>query len=271
MSRGRVSNQHRNQALLWAVYRDDLIRGYLFGTMHVRDKSAFLFADMISDHIRKCKIYAAEMNLEEVDPKVFIEASRLAPGQTIDSLLGKSKYTKLEHMIRKSFAIDLNLYLHQHPFLISTYIAESILSNDHNRPLDHYLWNIASGEGLQMTGLESFQRQIEIMDKIPIKGQLKALTEIGKNPAKYRKTVLKLVSRYQNADLPRLYKTSKNQLGLLRKMMLYDRNIVFARRLCDLLASDITFGAFGAAHLWGKSGVLRLIKFEGYKVKPIHY
>ena len=69
---------------------------YLFGTMHVRDGRAFGHFEKAKEAIVKCARFAAEFNLREADPAAFELSTRMPDGQTIDGLLTKPVFKKLE-------------------------------------------------------------------------------------------------------------------------------------------------------------------------------
>jgi len=75
---------------------------------------------------------------------------------------------------------------------------------------------------------------------------------------------------YQQAELNKLYQKKKKHLGNLRKLLLYDRNLVMAQRLEIQFLKEKTFVTIGAAHLSGEKGVLRLIKLQGFTIRPVN-
>jgi uncharacterized protein YbaP (TraB family) len=55
----------------------------------------------------------------------------------------------------------------------------------------------------------------------------------------------------------------------MRKLLLYERNTIMAERFAEIARQESLFCAVGAGHLSGKKGLLRLLKKEGFKVRPI--
>lgn len=76
---------------------------------------------------------------------------------------------------------------------------------------------------------------------------------------------------YKNGQITKLYKASKKSMGELRGLMIYERNEKMTQVLIDLMNEGSTFCSVGAAHLGGGKGMLRLLKNNGYKVKPINF
>ncbi|MDH3648672.1 MAG: TraB/GumN family protein [Saprospiraceae bacterium] len=260
----------RRQSLLWSFSASGLDKGYIFGTMHVKHQSAFKYANDALSHIATCNIYAAEMNLEGIDRKHIFKVFSFPDGKSIMDYVSERKYQKIANSLHRSFGIVLDQHKHRLPFLLTSVIAESVLISDQKEALDPFLWNQARTLGKVMRGLESFEEQIAIMQQVPIDAQIKMLSEIARKPDKYRKQILRLTNYYEQGLATELYKTSKKQLHGLRKTMLYQRNQVMCQRLLKLAGDDSVFAAIGAAHLFGGKGILRLLRKQGFDVKPVN-
>jgi len=107
------------------------------------------------------------------------------------------------------------------------------------------------------------------MEKIPLDYQAAALWSMVKNVSRFRKSLLKLSSLYQEGNLSKILKSAKKSTGKLRKMMIYDRNEVMAQRIALLAAEQTLFAAVGAGHLGGKKGILKKLKMAGFRLKSV--
>lgn len=257
------------QSLLWELRDDSGSSSYLFGTMHVRDYRAFIYQDIITSYIDECKIFATEFDLRERDSLKSADISSMPNGESLLNLLGVRKYQRLNRMIHKSFGIDIDLVNRVLPLFTINMLTESILTKSKIVPLDTFLWQYAENIQRDLRGVETFSEQLVTLSKIPIKYQVKSLVEIGKNPKKFRKQIMGLIEQYVEGDIKGLYKTSKKSLGKQRKLLLYDRNFIMAKRIRIMINDNKSFVAIGAGHLGGKKGVLRLLKKSGILVKPI--
>lgn len=237
--------------------------------MHVRDRSAFLWVDEIKSRIDACDIYAAEMHLGEVDPMQLSESATLKSGQLLTDLIPPRKYAKVRRQLLKSFGLDLDSMRFLHPFLVISRLSETVLSEDHLHPLDQALFHYAESMGKETTGLESFVEQMEIMKSLDPVDHIKGVLQIARNPAKFRKSIHNMVRYYEIQDIQRLYQVSRKQLQHLRSQMLFQRNRILADRFAQLCEGGTVFAGFGAAHLGGGKGVIRLLKQQGFRVSPI--
>ena len=260
----------KKESLLWKFNRPNESKThYLLGTMHVSSEEAYAPVTASKHYMEQCQIYAGEMDLNDPDLANIGDYFLNEDNITLNEIIGDKKYSKYKKIISKAYGIDLDQIAHFLPMVISNMISESILTKTYDLALDHFLWNYAMALNMEMNGLESAADQFHIMQSIPLEEQLKALKACIKNVSKFRQKVLKLSELYKNGALSKLYKTSKKSMGGLRKLMIYDRNEHMTQRLIELTSEGAVFCAVGAAHLAGGKGMIRLLKKEGFKIKPI--
>ncbi len=272
-----MSKKNKNNTLLWRLEGEHLPEAsYLFGTMHVKDQRAFGMLDTIYSCINECASFATEFNLEEANHRLGSTAMDLPDGKTLDQLIKPKVYRKLQKIFIKTTGLDLDLFKNVRPLLITSLLSERILSEDMPTSLDETLWQYARDQEKIVLGIETYEEQIAILQRIPIEYQLKSLIWAGKNFKRFRRQLLKMTSMYEEADLQKLHKAArKSAKGLrksakgLRKIMIYDRNIVMADRIIQMTKEQSLFAAVGAGHLGGKKGVLKLLKERGLKVKGV--
>lgn len=257
------------QSLLWELVNETGSKSYLFGTMHVRDYRAFIYQDVITEYIDRCKIFATEFDLRERHELKGNGFSQLPEGQDLEQLIGANKYNRLRKILRKSFSVDLNLLRYTLPLFTINMLTEHILTKSRSVPLDTFLWQYAENTHRDLRGVETFEEQLVTLSKIPIEYQIKSLLEIGRHPKQFRRQIFNLIKLYIKGDINDLHKKSKKSLGKQRKLLLYDRNLVMEERIRALINEKSSFIAIGAGHLGGKKGVLRLIKKQGITIKPI--
>ena len=259
-------------SLLWEIKHNDLpYSSYVFGTMHIRDSRAFQLVDLLKTKIDNCDLFATEINLSEAASFQLDSDYLFLPEDiTIKSLLGPKKFEKLNTIFQKAYQVDLVDNNRFKPILITQKIAESIFNAESEFSLDGYLSQYANTQGKNMKGLETLEEQRDILANIPLEYQIKMLKEIGRNVKSFRKKTLKLMELYEEGAIQKLYLSSKRSLGKLKKMMLFDRNQLMVERMNPILKEGSFFCAIGAAHLSGKSGVLKGLKDLGYKLKPIY-
>ncbi len=260
----------KKKTLLWKIDNAEKVKpSYVFGTMHVRDQRAFKYKELVESKILECDSFAAEINLEEIDQLFVADSMDLPENQTLSTILKPKVYTKIDKIFSKLVGVPLIHFDKSQPLLISNIITERLLSSDMPLSLDATLHQFAIQNEKITLGIESFEEQIEILSKIPLDFQTKSLIWMAKNFQKFRKQLMKMTADYETADIQKLYKSAKKNAKSLRKILLFDRNLIMAKRIGVMAKEQSIFVAIGAGHLGGQKGVLRLLKKEGFKISPV--
>ena len=244
---------------------------FLFGTMHVRDKKAFELFELAQQKIDQCAAFATEFNLTEAQSLSHRANLNLPKGVTIADLIVPKKYQRLAKYFKSITGLDIGHFKNSMPMLITNFMAERMMAQDMAVSLDEMLWNYSEEKDKVMLGIESYQEQLEIMEKIPLELQIKSLLRSIKKIKQFRKGTLKMIDVYQQGDIYKLHKLAKRSVGSLRKILLYNRNRVMAERINYMIREQSIFVAIGAGHLAGGKGVLRLLKKKGVKLEAILY
>lgn len=263
-------NKKKN-SLIWKIEKEGLSHvSYLLGTMHVKDAKAFVRMKDMKKCIKACDVFATEFNLEEADATLTATAMDLPEGETLEGLLGEKKFAKMRKIIAKSFAVDLIFFNRNLPIIVGNILTEKILSEDMQSSLDTTLWEYAKKKERIMMGIETFAEQMEILGLIPMDYQLKQLKEIAKNTKTFKKQIQQTADSFEAENIQQLYKSVKKSAGGIKKLMLFDRNKKMAERVAKIITEQSLCFAVGAGHLPGEKGLIKLLKNEGFKVKPVH-
>ncbi len=262
----------KSDTLVWEIKGDNIKSpSYIFGTMHVQDDKAFKNIDFIENLISQSNSFAAEYDLGIEDPESFHQAILLEDGLTLSSLLSSKTYQKLAVLFKKETSLDLADFDRHKPVMVINMLTGAQFANDRHVSLDQHLYDFAKNKGLNLLGIESFDSQVEVLKKMPLKDQLKSLKEMATHFERFRRNIKKTTEIYIEADLQKLLKKVKKTAGSMRSLLLYDRNVIMADRIAALAQENSLFAAIGAGHLAGKKGVLRLLKMKGLQVTPIFY
>lgn len=257
------------QSLLWKIEGDALPNAsYIFGTMHVKDQRAFQRLDKVYDAISACNIFAAEFDLDSsvgIDPHLF----NLPSGLTLNQIMPIKKYEKLRKTLQRHLKIDIHPLRHNQPLLVSNLIEAQLLTTDMPHSLDEHLWQYARSLTKEMSGIETLQEQISVLQKISSEQQLQNLLATVRNFPRYRQHLLQMANWYAQGELLKLYRSTKKNTRAMRSILLYDRNKLMAARITTMTTQQTAFCAIGAAHLAGEKGVLRLLKQRGFRLNPM--
>ena len=260
----------KKQSLLWEIYQNDLLKGYLFGTMHVSGKVAFSNFETIYSLIDNCQLFATEVPLDKDTQMEMGRHMFLPSNSTIKDLISEKKFVKYSEQLAKHFNVELDLFNKVMPlYLINLITQKSLFEEDEllNVSMDYECWKYAEAKGLLMSSVESLDDHIDTLYSIPIDYQLKALKSALKNLPLFRKKARKMMKQYKSQDIHKLYASSKKSLGEIKEVLLYKRNIIMTENILKSINTHKGFFAFGAGHLAGKYGVISLLRQNGCKIK----
>lgn len=263
---------NKKHSLLWQISGQDMMEpSYLFGTMHVRDDRAFRNIDFLEECIHNCSAFAAEFDLKDSDPQRLQQAASLPQGSSLEDYLNPRIYKKLERLLLKETGHQLEHLKYSSPILLFNLISESQFQNDNSEALDSALYNMAQKADKNLMGLETFEEQMSVFSKVNIEDQCRSLKKMATHFVAFKREIKKTSELYIQGDLQKLLKKAKRSIGGMRRVLLYDRNIIMAERFEAFAKEQSLFAAIGAGHLGGKKGVLRLLKKQGYTIKPVRY
>lgn len=237
--------------------------------MHLRNESAFSLASHVIPYIEKCDTYIGETNLDDLNAVDMNQYFMFSEEDDLQKAIGIKKFNKYQSILLKAFNIDIARFTKFKPIFIVNLITDSILKPENPYSLDDYLWREATSLGKKMVGLESLTSQKDTFSKITLEYQLKQLKDICKNIPKFRKKLLALSNDYSKQDINQLYKKSKNSMGNMKGVLIYNRNQLMTNEIMNFASKNSCFFAFGAGHLSGEFGVLKLLKDNKCIIKPI--
>lgn len=260
----------KTSQLLWQIQSPMISEAsFLFGTMHVRDLRAFDYQELVCEKIDACAAFATEINLNEASQVLSDQSMDLPEGKRMDQLFPPKKFKKIARFFYQTTGFPIDPFINSHPMMLVNVITSSILAQDHPVSLDEFLWKYAERKNKILLGIERVEEQLDIMTAIPLEFHLRSLWLMTRNVSRFRKGLLKMTEMYQSGDLSRILKSAKKSSGGMRKLLLYDRNMLMAKRITRLMEEQPVFCAIGAGHLGGKKGVLKLLKDEGFRLTNV--
>ena len=262
----------KKTSLLWEIRPKGQAApiSYLFGTMHLSNPRVLALLPTLQPFLKSSQAFAAEFDLGQQDPQRLQTISQFPPDQSLSHWLKPKYLKKLDHCLEKELGLSLQGMEGHKPFFFSNLLQYAQMRDQNQAPLDAQLQSLAEKLGCEILGLETFDEQLHLLEKIPLSYQTQALKNLLKNWSKQQQTQAKLLEYYLQAKLNILLKQVKKSLGSLRKPLLYQRNLNMSQRFVSLQQSyGSIFAAVGAAHLTGAKGMLRQIKKQGYQISPV--
>lgn len=269
------AQSNEQKSLLWEISGNGLSSpSYIFGTIHMIPKKDYFFTDKMKEKFNKCKVLALEVHLDSMKEK----AKELAPSfmfpnnKTLKDYVSESEFNRIEKYTIDSLKVGkiwFGLAIKMKPFFGSSLLMSKMVE----KPVmyEEELFGKAKKNKMDIVGLESFEYQLSVIDKISIEDQVKMmyLDEYETNPMiEYNK----MLGAYKEQNLTKLVNVSMESseaTATFEQDFLYTRNSNWIPVIESLVSKNSTFIAVGAAHLEGDKGVLRLLEQKGYTVTPV--
>jgi uncharacterized protein YbaP (TraB family) len=262
----------QNSSLLWKLEGKNLKKSsYLFGTIHLIPAKDYFVPKGLDEAFNKSELLVGEMDLSDLSSMTMEMMSNLSMkgDTTLDMLLTKEEYTKLNDKFMSSLGIGLDFMKSFKPFIISTMIMSSGTQED-NKSYEMELLEKANKKGMTMAGLETLQEQMAFLDVLPYTYQAKELVKMldqGSENDEFQKMVE--IYKSQNLDSIVAMVKEQGEDGQMEDILLKNRNKNWIAKIVKFASDKPTFFAVGAAHLGGKNGIIDLLRAEGYKLTPI--
>jgi uncharacterized protein YbaP (TraB family) len=133
---------------------------------------------------------------------------------------------------------------------------------------------------MTILGLEDLDEQVAALDGIPLATQIAILRHTLDNLSRIEALAEPAIRAWLARDLAALASLSATAAGgnadvaqhyaVLTHALVENRSVLMAHRLFLPLARGGVFVAVGALHLYGKKGLLALLRAQGYRVRRVY-
>lgn len=264
--------------LLWRVSGKNLSKPtYIFGTMHMICANDIELSDSLRKAIQNSDNVYLELDMDNMWEMFGAMMHMNMNGDTsLSDLLSQEDYKKVKDFFKdNSSMIPFAMMEKFKPMLIESLIMEQAAPCDNMVMMEKLVMDEAGKSNVDIKGLETFDYQLGIFDKIPYKLQAQQLVKMiddadsGKNDDADEIKVL--TDAYRNQEINKMDELTKQDptIGGFADILLYDRNANWVKKLQQLMPENSLVIAVGAGHLPGKKGVLNLLREAGYKVEPV--
>lgn len=258
--------------LLYKIEGNNLQKpSYIYGTIHIMPKKDFVISDSIKSAFKSCMELAMEVDLN-MNLKTQLEIVKLImlpEGKTIADITSKENSERIRNFCLDSLNWKESKYNKTsrfQPFFLSSLITQELIGKSKSYEIEFK--KLAKKNKMSMSGLETIQFQMNLLSEVSNEEQIKMLLlGLTKDNSEFNK----LLDTYLKKDL--------NQLGTLMNNaelssesysnLIVKRNQKWIPIISELIQTNPTFIAVGAAHLPGKEGVLNLLKEAGYTIISI--
>ena len=259
--------------LLWRISGKGLEKpSYLYGTMHLQDKRLFQFGDSLYHALEKTDGFAMEIDVSEMMDSIMTNALKEAEKEHFlerqKVRLNRKKLDRSTDSLLRSFGIKGDVATKKDLKKIRDRRTSKLLQQGEMPTIvDAYLLGLAKRMDKWTGGIEDVNDQLDLSDEIG--GALDPESVLVPETV-FKTSIEQMIAVYLAQDLDKLEEISNR--GYSAKdldLILTNRNIKMAYRMDSLAHVRPMFFAVGAAHLPGDSGVITLLKKDGYNVEPV--
>jgi uncharacterized protein YbaP (TraB family) len=246
---------------------------YIYGTFHIMCKDQFSISPTLESKIVSTDQFYGELDMDDPTLQATMMQKIMMKDKTIESMMDSSSFKIFNETFKKITGISALQLNHYKPFFhLSLLTLKTIPCANFVQP-ETELMQIAKKNGKEVLGLETVDEQMNAIDAQPLDSQIVSLQKMLLNFDSTKNMMKEMIEVYQKNDAELLYDYVQKQGtdGMNEEVLLVNRNKNWIPKLKKIMQEKSSFIAVGGAHLGGKTGVLSLLKAEGYQIKPVKY
>jgi len=262
-----------SEGVFWAIEKNGQKAGYLLGTIHSEDPRVLDFSQAFLDKLNICQVYAMEMVPDLATLHQLTQYMNYQDGQTLESVIGAERFKLLKNAM-SGYQIPQDFIKHMKPWA-----AMMTLSTPAPKTgffMDLSLSLRASGNSIDVVGLETLEQQLSFLENMPLDMQLTLLDQAISDVDQVEAMQTEMVDAYLENSLQGLGSITDDEfeaVGPEAQAYFYEngiakRNHRMLASLLPLLERQQVFVAVGALHLPGKDGLLALLLKNDYQLIP---
>jgi uncharacterized protein len=268
----------QQKSFLWKV-KSDKNSIYILGSIHFLKKENYPLDKAIEEAFESTKKLVMEIDLESATPEkaqqIMLEKGLYRDGTTLQQNVEKETYGLAEQRA-KELGVDLRGMNPLKPWLVAltlTSLKLQKLGFDSNYGIDRYFADRAKTSGKTISGLETLEFQIGLMDQLSRKDQEALLRETLKELDLLDGNVDRIVQAWTKGDvnvMEDLLLAGMREYPEVQQKLVVDRNRRWLPQIEKLIdQGESALVVVGAAHLVGKDGVIESLKARGYVVEQL--
>jgi len=264
----------QDSALYWALSRDGRPAGYLLGTIHSEDPRVLDFSEEFANELKANQVFAMEMVPDLPTLTRLTEYMHYQDGTTLEQRIGPERFAQVRAALA-DYRVPADWIAR-----MKVWAAMMTLSVPPPRTglfMDFSLSLRAAGSGLKVVGLETLEQQLSFLEQMPGEQQLALLDQALDEHARVAEVHDQMIKNYLANDLPSLAGQVDDQLAALapeaRQYFMTEgieaRNRRMLATVLPLLRESRVFVAVGALHLPGETGLIALLRGQGFELAPL--
>lgn len=265
-----------SEGRLWRVSRVGVADSFVFGTIHLADPRISRLPSPVEEALARSRTLATEL-VPEAAESALLEFEQLDGGRRLEPLLGSAAFAQLRGELAMQ-GIPVPVIERLKPWAAMLKITRVSGSSD-DASLDTQLASAARARGMRRMSLELVDEQVAAFDAVPLESQVAMLKHALDQRDALAATVEATIDAWLRGDLAALAKLPERigrqfpgmapHYRAFATHVIDGRTVLMHHRLFMPLREGRVFAAIGAAHLYGRNGLLAMLQKDGYRVTKI--
>ncbi|RQO29853.1 TraB/GumN family protein [Taibaiella sp. KBW10] len=264
----------QGNALLWKISGKGLSKpSYLFGTIHQICTEDYFWTDTMQKYFHRTEQLCLELDMDDPLMSVKIAQSSMSTdGKTLKDYLTPKEYARLATYIKEETGQGIEVYNRLKPIWVVLSLSSGDVGCETTTAYETRLMDSAGKYKMNVTGLETVEEQMNALNDIPNDKIKPYILDIIDGRTEQNTSVFKqMVALYKAQDIEALYRliNAEDNATMSMDKLLDGRNRKWISRIAEMAREKSTFFAVGAGHLGGSSGVIALLRKDGFTVEPL--
>lgn len=272
-------------ALLWKISGKNITEpSYLYGTIHLIGSDDFFYPKGTLAAFEETKDVVFEIDMDDMSDMGkqmgMLQHVFMSNDTTLKDLLTATDY----EMVNAHFSdMGLPMFMLEKfkPMFLTAFASGdmdmgSLLGGGSEEPTtksyEFEFFELAKEMKKDVSGLETMEFQMSIFEKIPYKAQAEMLVEAIQAEDTGTDAFEQMVQMYKDQDITAMANMMEDESGSMSNyddILLVERNKNWIPIMKELMVTKPVFFAVGAGHLGGKTGVINLLREEGYTLTAV--
>ena len=267
-----------SQGLLFRIEAPGKPPSFIFGTLHSNDSRVTAVPVVVTEALAASRYLAPEILVAQSGAPEFFEAAQFDDKRRLGDYFDAATVARIRVTLADAGPAP-DVFERLKPWAVLLMLAQP-QAQAGGATLDEVLVEAARRQRLQIIGLEMPQEQVASLDAIPTASQVAIvrwlLAHREQLPAEHEAVVVAWLAQ----DLAGLAALSAapgradpalaRHFAQLTRHLVENRSVLMAHRLYLPLREGRVFVAVGALHLYGRNGLLELIRAQGYRIQRVY-
>jgi uncharacterized protein YbaP (TraB family) len=238
------------------------------------DTEDFSIHATVIEQVKRSEMLVFETDISKPGYQQKALAQAMMENDSLDGLLSREQYKTLESFFRDEFNLPVGALKRMKPFYLASLIG-TLNKKGQSTSHEAELLRIANTVGKEIGGITTLEKESEILSEINLEEQVEYMfgeIESYKN-GHAEELERKIRQAYGQADIEEIHTLMYRSLGeypCVYNQLFVERNSSWVPSMIRLMEDRSCFFAVGVGHLPGDSGLIRMLRSEGYKVVPVH-